>query len=717
MVCQDALALRGEMKANHLAHEKSPYLLQHAHNPVDWYPWGDEAFERARRENKPLLVSIGYSTCHWCHVMESESFENPTIAAAMNKDFICIKVDREERPDIDRIYMSAVQAMTGQGGWPLNVFLTPELKPFFGGTYFPPEARWGQQSFPALLARVAELWRTKRREIDGDAEKLTQTLKSYVDAPREAKALQAAWLDRAFAAYEGAFDPEHAGFGGAPKFPMPVNQNFLLRYYARTGSKPALRLAVETLRAMARGGIYDQLGGGFHRYSTDAQWHVPHFEKMLYDNAQLAVNYLEAYQATGDEEFARVARETLDYVLRDLTAPEGGFYSAEDADSLPENANHKSEGAFYVWAENQIRQALGQEAGLFIAHYGVLPQGNAANDPHGEFSGKNILYAAQTSTESAARFKMATVDAEKALSSARARLLELRSRRPRPSRDDKILTSWNGLMISSLAKGSQVLGEKRYLSAAVKAANFLRSELYDRDSGKLWRRWRQGQKAVAAVSDDYVFLAQGLIDLYEASFDPQWLEWALELTQTQQKFFAGPTGGLYMTRENQDSSLIMRVMEDSDNVEPAASSVGAINLLRLGQYTNSRPLRQAAEKSIGFFAQRMSQRPLSMAQMLCAADFVLAKPRQILIAGGADDALTLAMLRQVNRRFLPVKTLMRVDDGNREKLSKLLPFVEGIAQVKNKPTAYVCVDYACELPTDDLEKFKDILDARPTARR
>jgi hypothetical protein len=709
----DNFAILVSVKPNHLAREKSPYLLQHAYNPVEWHAWGPEAFDKARAADKPLLVSIGYSTCHWCHVMERESFSDPDIAALMNADFVCVKVDREERPDVDKIYMTAVQAMTGQGGWPLNVFLTPELKPFYGGTYFPPAARYGQPGFPALLRRIAELWKTKRADIDADAAKLTDALKEYGSAAAGSGALEAAWLDKAAKSYEGAFDPEHAGFGGAPKFPMPVNQNFLLRYHARTKSPLPLKLATDTLRAMARGGICDQLGGGFHRYSTDAEWRVPHFEKMLYDNAQLAVNYLEAYQATRDEEFSRAGRATLDYILRDMTSPQGGFYSAEDADSLPaelaaegikdEGHEHKLEGAFYLWTEKELREVLKGEAEGFIGRYGVLPQGNAP-DPHGEFAGKNVLYLGEG--ESDDRFD-----------AARAKLLALRGNRPRPGLDDKVLTSWNGLMLSAMAKGRQVLAEKRYLDAALKAAGFLRSEIYDAKTRRLWHRWRGGDRAVPAISDDYAFLAQGLLDLFEACFDPRWLEWALELSETQQKLFGSPEGGLYMTEKDGDSSLLVRVMEDSDNVEPCASSVGAMNLLRLAQYTGRDDLREAGWKTLERFGGLMKQRSLALAQMLCAVDFALAKPTQIVIAGGADEPGTLAMLEEVHGRFMPAKILLRVDDANRKQIAGVVPFVKNLVPIGGKATAYVCENYTCALPTNDLSEFRKILDGKPAARR
>jgi uncharacterized protein YyaL (SSP411 family) len=507
-------------------------------------------------------------------------------------------------------------------------------------------------------------------------------------------------LDRAFEGLEGSFDPEHAGFGGAPKFPMPANQVFLLRYWARTGKKDALDLAAQTLSAMAAGGVYDQLGGGFHRYSTDAAWRVPHFEKMLYDNAQLASNFVEAAQATHDPNFARVARETLDYVLRDMTDPKGGFYSAEDADSIPPGQSpeaRKAEGAFYLWSQAELERLLGKDSELFSYRYGVEKGGNAPEDPHGEFKGKNILYQAHTIEETAKHFKL-TNDGAK------------RSMRVRTGLDDKILTSWNGLMISALAKGSSALGEPRYLAAAEKAARFLRAELYDAAGRRLYHRWREGERAIPGMADDYSFLTQGLLDLYEASFDSGWLTWAEALSERQLGDFAAPEGGFYLTAEGHDANLIARVRDDSDNVEPSASSVSALNLLRLYQLTRKEEFRKAAEKTLTSFGGRLGERPLSLAQMLAALDFSLAKPRQIVLAGEPGMTGLPELLREVNARFLPQKVLILADKAGKRKLAKDLPFLEGMVPIKGRAAAYVCVDYHCELPTTEPAKLAEILD-------
>jgi uncharacterized protein len=657
---------------NRLGREKSPYLLQHARNPVDWYPWGEEAFAKARKEDKPILLSIGYSTCHWCHVMERESFENEEIARLMNEHFVCIKLDREERPDVDKIYMTAVQALTGQGGWPLNAFLTPELKPFFGGTYFPPAARWGHPGWPQLLLRIAELWKTQRPAIMADSVKLAEALAAYGAGPNEqAGEVPAEAFDAALEALRSRYDEARGGFGDQPKFPMPVNLNFLIRH----PSPEARRMTLETLRAMARGGIYDHVGGGFHRYSTDGDWRVPHFEKMLYDNAQLAINYLEAFQLTGEEDFARIARETLDYVLRDMTSPEGAFYSAEDADS------EGKEGFFYLWTEAEIRELLGARADAFIAAYGVEKNGNAPVDPHGDFTGRNILYAKKPA----------------GLAKEREALRVARAKRPHPHLDDKILVSWNGLMISALAKAAGALGEPRYLAAAEKAAAFTQAKLVAK--GRLLRRWRDGEAKGPAVSDDYAFLAQGLIDLYEAGGKPEWLDWAVSLHETLLKLYGGPNGGLYLTAEGDDPNLITRVMEDSDNVEPCASSVAALNGLRLAQLRDREDLRESAEKTLRLFAPLMLERSLALPQMLVAADFARGPVKQTVIAAETLTSPGVAELRaEIAKRFLPKHVLVYATKG------AVPPWLKD-AKIGPKATAYACVDFACTLPTDDPKKL------------
>ncbi|MBP9865526.1 MAG: thioredoxin domain-containing protein, partial [Candidatus Omnitrophica bacterium] len=531
-------------KPNRLAREKSPYLLQHAHNPVDWYPWGPEAFEKARKENKPIFLSIGYSTCHWCHVMEEESFTNPGIAELLNQYFVSVKVDREERPDVDQVYMQAVQSMSGSGGWPMSVFLTNDLKPFYGGTYFPPEDRWGRPGFSTVLKSLHEKWLNEKESIQQAGKELTEHLAAHaVRAEAETQVLGPETLQTAYAQLDGTFDVRYGGFGRAPKFPRSHDLSLLLRYWKRTGEKKALGMVETTLVEMARGGIYDHLGGGFHRYSTDHKWHVPHFEKMLYDQALLAKTYLEAYQATGKAAYADTARGILDYVRRNLCDEDGGFYSAEDADSLPPPSRHKEggqagrgsvpdkaqphkkiEGAFYVWSAAELQAVLGEELAAIVGdYYGVKPDGNAENDPHGEFTGKNIFYQAHTLEELAEKYGKTHAELTTLLAAARKRLFDVREARPKPHLDDKVLTDWNGLMISAFAMAGRVLNEPVYLQTARRAADFLTAKLRDKH-GRLLHRWREGDAAIPAFLDDYAFFIQGLCDLYEAGFEARDLQ-------------------------------------------------------------------------------------------------------------------------------------------------------------------------------------------------
>jgi uncharacterized protein YyaL (SSP411 family) len=674
------------MYTNRLAYEKSPYLLQHAHNPVDWHPWGPEAFEESRREQKPIFLSIGYSTCHWCHVMERESFEDPRIAALLNQHFVPVKVDREERPDVDRVYMRFVQATTGGGGWPMSVWLTPDLKPFFGGTYFPPEDRYGRPGFARVLEQIAEAWRTRREEILESSESVLEELNQR---PGEGEAVaDSGLLDRGFFCLRRTFDARHGGFGGAPKFPQPSNIRFLLRQHARTGGREALDMALQTLRAMARGGIRDHLGGGFHRYSVDARWFVPHFEKMLYDQAQLAVAYLEAYQVTGDGFFSAVARSVLDYVLRDLGSPEGGFYSAEDADSAidPAKPEVKAEGAFYVWSRGEIEALLGAAASeRFCQVYGVEAAGNVTNDPHGEFAGKNILYEARPDSHPDGG----------ALEASRQLLLAARSKRLRPQLDDKILTAWNGLMISALALGAQVLEEQAYLAAARRAAEFLLTRMWDAAGGTLFRRYRAGERAIPGFAADYAMLAQGLLDLYEADFDPEHLEAAVRLTERQIELFEDSSQGGFFEACSEDASLVLRLKDEDDGAEPSSNSVTALNLLRLGEMTGSEDFRQAAERTLGAFASGLHAAPAAMPLMLAALGFRLSTPKQIFISGDKDGEDTAALLRALRRRFAPNKVVLL---GGEPKWPRL-----------GGATAYVCEHQTCRRPVTTVGEFVELL--------
>jgi len=686
---------------NRLISEKSPYLLQHAHNPVDWRPWGEESFAASKKDNKPIFLSIGYSTCHWCHVMEKESFENPETAKILNDHFISIKLDREERPDIDRVYMSAVQAMTGQGGWPLSVFLTPELKPFFGGTYFPPEPRWNMPGFPDLLEKIAALWKTDAAALLQDAAHLTEALKAAASPtlPADGNLPDMSRLQDAFVAYASSFDAENGGFGGAPKFPLPVNQHFLFRFWALTGDKKALDMALLSLRRMAQGGVFDHLGGGFHRYSTDGLWRVPHFEKMLYDNAQLAVNYLEAFQITGEARFERTARSILDYLLRDMRHPEGGFFCAEDADSLPAaGAETKEEGAFYLWTERELRDVLGQDANAFCTYYGVEAEGNAVSDPHGELHGKNVLYEAAVGAIPAAK-----------LAAAKAKILGLRQRRPRPARDEKILTSWNGLAISALAQAGRILEDEDYLAAAASAAAFARGNLSH--EGALYHRWAGGERAIRATADDYAFLIQGLLDLFAASRDEQWLRWALDLFADQKRDFWAEPGGFYMAARDGGSDLLFRVLEDADNVEPCASSVSALNALRLHELTGRLEFMETAEAVFRAFSARMRAHPLSLPVMLAAAGRRLKLGGQIVLSGAAQSPEFKEMSRTLRRRFLPLTLVVETTDADFPKLRADLPWLEPYAP-KSRTAAYLCENFSCQAPVYDARELARLLSAR-----
>jgi len=704
---------------NRLAQEKSPYLLQHAHNPVDWYPWGEEAFEKARREKKPIFLSIGYSTCHWCHVMERESFENEEVAALMNSRFVNIKVDREERPDVDRVYMTFVQATTGGGGWPLNVWLTPTLKPFVGGTYFPPEDRYGQPSFRKVLLRISDAWEKDRAKISESGNQIMTALAHSANTPAEgAGKVDAKLIDAAYQQIARGYDARDGGFGGAPKFPRPVTLNFLFRVYNRSApdseaGDAALGMALFTLRKMAAGGMHDQLGGGFHRYSVDAQWRVPHFEKMLYDQAQLASAYLDAYQITGDLRYEAIARDTLDYVRRDLTDVGGGFYSAEDADSLTTaGGKEKAEGAFYVWTKEEIDKALGEYAELFDYQYGVEAAGNApeGSDPQGEFRGKNILYERQTFAETAKHFGKSELDVDESMRYRRPALFELRNKRPRPHLDDKIITGWNGLMISAFARGAQVLGDPSYLETATRAAEFVRANLADAKGQTLRRSYRGAPSAVAAFAEDYSFFIQGLLDLYETSFDSQWLQLAEQLQTTQDRLFWDDKNGGYFTSTGDDPSILLRMKDDNDNAEPAASSIAARNLLRLAQMRDTKELRVRGQKTIAAFATALNRFPSAMPQMLVALDFSLTKPKQVIIAGKRGAGDTRDLLDEVHRHYLPNTIVLLADGGAGQKfLAERLEEVKEMKPIGGKATAYVCENFACQAPVTSVEELRKLL--------
>jgi len=722
---------------NRLASEKSPYLLQHADNPVNWYPWGKEAFDEARTQNKPIFLSIGYSTCHWCHVMEEESFTNPAIAAQLNDSFVSIKVDREERPDIDHVYMMAVQAMTGQGGWPLTVFLTPDLKPFYGGTYFPPEDRWGRPGFSTVLKSIRGEWEANRQRIVTSSDQLAKALQTELGSrAQDVRPLDELTLKTAYHQLGARFDSTHGGFGSAPKFPQGHVLSFLLRYWRRTGAEDALGMVRITLDGMAKGGVYDHLGGGFHRYSTDEEWFVPHFEKMLYDQAILARAYLEAYQATGEERYARVAREIFEYILRDMTGPEGAFYSAEDADSLPPDAageTRKREGAFYLWYASELEHILGKEtADVFNFHFGVRNEGNVANDPQGEFGGKNILFQAQTRDETAKHFGRNSGEIGRLLDQAKVELRELRAKRPRPHLDDKVLTDWNGLMISSLAFGSRVLDEPRYGEAAQRAADFILAKM-KREDGRLMHRYRADRTvpseqapdrrltkryrdqdvSIPGFLEDYAFFANGLMDVYEATFDIRYLEEARFLLKEMHRlFWDDASGGFYLTGSDAES-LILRAKDLQDGAIPSGNSVAALAMIRLGRLTLDRDLESWTASTLDAFSARIAEYPSAYAQMLNAIDFAVGPSTEVVISGDPAAPETQAMVREAFRAFIPNKVvaLCPIDPNERKRMEALSPFVAKQVPMGGKPTAYVCQNYMCKLPTADLEQMKRLLNA------
>lgn len=686
------------MHTNALIHEKSPYLRQHAQNPVDWLPWGDAAFEKARKEDKPIFLSIGYSTCHWCHVMAHESFEDDRVAEVLNREFVPIKVDREERPDVDRIYMLFVQASTGSGGWPMSVWLTPELKPFFGGTYFPPDSRYGRPGFRELLEHLAHAWKQERTRVEVASTDVIEQLRGMTSTAKSALEPDRELFGTAFWQFRRMFDARWGGFGNAPKFPRPVALNYLLRYYAAEQNEEALEMVTRTLRGMAAGGMHDHLGGGFHRYSVDERWFVPHFEKMLYDQAQLAVSYLEAYQITANEEFAEAARGIFTYVLRDLADKDGGFYSAEDADSPdPENPSHSGEGAFYIWRKGEIEALLGEaDTAIFSARFGVEAGGNVDEDPHGEFTGRNILFAARTEEEAGRVCELNAIDAQDSIAQDKQKLFEAREKRPRPHLDNKILTSWNALMISALTKGYSVLGEKRYLYAAERAVGFLLSRMYDQSSGRLLRRFCDGEAAVPAFADDYAFLIQAFLDLFEVNFQVSYLEVAVDLAQRGLKQFEDREQGGFFSTQAQATDLLLRMKDDYDGAEPSANSIATDALLRLAHLTGEESFRHAADRSLRWFAPKLRAQPTMAPQMLVALGRWLAEPEQTVIRCEEVNDQVEELLAG-RRKFAPNSVLLAITDAAAEQLKRIAPFLSGLER-KGRITIYECRNFTCELP-------------------
>ncbi len=696
-------------KPNHLIHEKSPYLLQHAFNPVDWYPWGDAAFAKAKAENKPIFLSIGYATCHWCHVMEHECFEDPEVAALMNATFVNIKVDREERPDIDQVYMTVCRMLTGSGGWPLTIIMTPGQQPFFAGTFLPKHGRFGRPGLMELIPRVADMWTHQRAELESSAAGIMKHLE-HANAARGGPVASASTLDAAEHELAVRFDAEHGGFGTAPKFPAPHTLVFLLRQWRRTGDVTARDMATTTLAAMRDGGIWDHIGGGFHRYSTDARWQVPHFEKMLYDQATLALAYLEAYEATRNRAYAATARDILAYVERDLGAPAGGFSSAEDADS------EGVEGTFYLWMMPQLQRVLdADELRVAVTAWNIDPDGNFGDAITGESDGTNILYRTASNAEIAGRLHVDQPRVEALLKSARRKLFEARSRRVRPLLDDKVLTDWNGLTIAALARAGLVLGEPKYTGRAQAAAAFLLSHLRDQH-GQLLHRWRDGQAAIGAMLDDYAFLAWGMIELYEATFDPRWLREAMVLASQADDSFSAPAGGFYLTASDAER-LLVRPRDGADTALPSGSSVMLDVLLRLSRLTGNERWADRADALIHALSAGARRSPTAYTAFLAALTTLHAPTWEIVVAGEGDDPAVDRMLKVIRGIYLPGTTvlLLTPDDRGRQ-IRSLAPFTRSMHPAEGGATAYVCRDGACDLPLNSSAALRQkLMGASPSA--
>jgi hypothetical protein len=677
------------LRQNRLAREQSPYLLQHQHNPVDWYAWGEEAFSKARRERKPVFLSIGYSTCHWCHVMERESFENPEVAAFLNEHFVSVKVDREERPDIDKIYMTFVQATTGQGGWPLTAFLDGELRPFYGGTYFPPDNRRGRPGLLQLLNQIQQLWQTRRADLEQSAAQMHARLVEAMDREDSGELpLTEKLLQNAAAVFKHAYDAENGGFGGAPKFPQPSQPQFLLRYGVRFGDADAIRMVLHTCDRMAAGGIHDQLGGGFARYSVDARWLVPHFEKMLYDNAQLAQLYLDAFLVSGDGRHAAVVRDILDYVLRDMTHPEGGFYSAEDADS------EGQEGKFYCWTLEELTRLLSPEE-LRIAerYYGITPQGNFVDHSHPDpLRGLNVLSVVAPNV---------TSEEKDLLEAAKTKMRSARAMRVRPHLDDKVLSSWNGLMLGAFARAGVVLREPRYLEAAERNATFIRKRLWDADAGRLFHRWRGGERDSVQLLEAYAFLLSGVLDLYEATLVPQYLEWACALADSMLDGFKDSQQGGFWQSAADDGQLILRIKEDQDGAEPSGNSVAALSLLRVGKIAARDEYTEAGRRVLQHLSDRLGQFPQAVPCLLQALDFHLVEPCRALLVGPVAGAPVKELLPAIHGMYQPNKVVLGTQ-------GLVDPFARSL-ESREKKGLYLCTGSNCQEPTDDPAKVKTLM--------
>ena len=694
---------REKTVGNLLQYEKSLYLLQHAANPVDWYPWGEEAFEKARREDKPIFLSIGYSTCHWCHVMERESFEDPQVARLMNEVFVSIKVDREERPDIDAVYMAVCQLMSPSCGWPLTILMTPDKEPFFAATYIPRENRHGRTGMLEMIPRVGELWQNNKQHVLDAAERITATL-AHFDESETGEEPGEALLRSAYEQLAQLFDGKHGGFGSAPKFPSPHSLLFLLRWWKRTGETQALEMVEKTLQEMRKGGIFDHIGFGFHRYAVDSAWLVPHFEKMLYDQAMLAIAYIEAFQATGNPVYEQSAREIFKYVLRDMKSDEGGFFSAEDADS------EGVEGRFYVWTENELKDILTpSEADLFIAVYHIEKDGNFYEESTKEKTGANIPHLRRSLSDIAAKLKIDEAELAFKLEAAREKLFAARNKRIRPGLDDKVLTDWNGLMIAALAKGAQAFDDEELAVAADGATDFILERLRD-DDGRLLHRFRDGEAAIPAFADDYSFLIWGLLELYEATFNERRLLAAIELNADFTARFSDDTQGGFFFTPDDGEDLLQRRKEIHDGAVPSANSVALLNLLRLARMTGDSELEVTASSLARTFTGRVSSAPAGYTFFLCALGFALGPTHEVVISGTRDAEDTRQMLGSLRHRFLPNTVVLFRPDEDNPAIARLAPFTLDQHTKNGRATAYVCREYSCAEPTDDPERMLRLID-------
>jgi hypothetical protein len=690
---------------NRLIKESSPYLLQHAHNPVNWYAWSDKAFERAKRENKPIFLSVGYSTCHWCHVMERESFEDEEIAAYLNQHFIAIKVDREERPDIDSVYMTAVNILTGRGGWPMTVIMTPDKEPFFGGTYFPPRkgVRGNRAGLIDILVQMVAAYTNEPTQVVARAQELSQRIEQAAALQPGPGVPSDKVIALAAQRLASMFDPVDGGFSGAPKFPQPSRLSLLLRYARRTRDAGATAMVTTTLDKMAAGGIYDHVGGGFHRYSTDARWLVPHFEKMLYDNAQLAVVYLEAWQHTGDPAYERITREILDYVAREMTAPEGGFYSATDADS-PTPSGHDEEGWFFTWTPDELERLLGaDDAAVVSAAYGVTRRGN--------FEGRNILHRVKTDREVATELRIPAKQVNEVLTSARSTLYEARGSRPPPIRDEKVIAAWNGMMIAAFARAGWVLADARYVDVAARAARFVLDQMRSKD-GALVRTYREGKKGATSFLDDYAFMVGACLELYEATGDASWIKRAIELQTDQDARYLDAQGGGYYLTPSEGETLLVREKPAYDRAVPSGNSVAANNLLRLHDFTGNAKWRSAAEDLFASLAFRVTRSSTGFPLLLVALDHYYDTPLEIAVVAPVSRQETGSLTERLRKSFVPNKAFAVLTEAEAAEQQAQIPWLEGKRAMGGKSTAYVCERGRCDLPTAKPTVFQKQIDRR-----